>query len=71
MHAIRILAGMDSAPPQCAGRSSVSDARRRRPPAQLIPRNPFGFKDGTRNLKAEDTDLLRQHLWVKPGDGPD
>jgi deferrochelatase/peroxidase EfeB len=38
---------------------------------QVTPRNLFGFKDGTRNLKAEQTDLLREHLWVQPGDGPD
>jgi deferrochelatase/peroxidase EfeB len=38
--------------------------------AQATPRNLFGFKDGTRNLKAEQTDLLREHLWVRSGDGP-
>ena len=38
--------------------------------SQATPRNLFGFKDGTKNLKAEETDLLRQHLWVQPGDGP-
>jgi deferrochelatase/peroxidase EfeB len=37
---------------------------------QATPRNLFGFKDGTRNLKAEETTLLREHLWVQPGDGP-
>ena len=37
---------------------------------QDTPRNLFGFKDGTRNLKAEDSDLLDQHVWVQPGDGP-
>jgi deferrochelatase/peroxidase EfeB len=37
---------------------------------QKTPRNLFGFKDGTANLKAEQTDLLRDHLWVQPGDGP-
>ncbi|WP_431974349.1 iron uptake transporter deferrochelatase/peroxidase subunit [Micromonospora haikouensis] len=38
---------------------------------QATPRNLFGFKDGTANLKAEDGGLLREHLWVQPGDGPD
>ncbi|HEY0696344.1 MAG TPA: iron uptake transporter deferrochelatase/peroxidase subunit, partial [Micromonospora sp.] len=38
---------------------------------QATPRNLFGFKDGTANLKAEDTDLLREHLWAQPGDGAD
>jgi deferrochelatase/peroxidase EfeB len=39
--------------------------------AQQTPRNLFGFKDGTNNLKAEEPDLLDQHVWVQPGDGPD
>src|SRR5204863_3446427 len=38
--------------------------------AQVTPRNLFGFKDGTRNLKAEDTAALAEHLWVRPEDGP-
>ena len=38
---------------------------------QATARNLFGFKDGTANLKAEETDRLRDHLWVQPGDGPD
>ncbi|MGE3287882.1 MAG: iron uptake transporter deferrochelatase/peroxidase subunit [Pseudonocardia sp.] len=38
---------------------------------QETPRNLFGFKDGTRNILAEDTDLLERHVWVQPGDGPD
>ncbi|MEV1288683.1 iron uptake transporter deferrochelatase/peroxidase subunit [Micromonospora sp. NPDC049679] len=36
---------------------------------QATPRNLFGFKDGTANLKAEDTDLLRDHLWAQSADG--
>jgi deferrochelatase/peroxidase EfeB len=32
--------------------------------AQATPRNLLGFKDGTRNLKAEQTQLLNQHVWV-------
>jgi deferrochelatase/peroxidase EfeB len=36
---------------------------------QATPRNLFGFKDGTANLKAEEPDLLREQLWVQPGDG--
>jgi deferrochelatase/peroxidase EfeB len=39
--------------------------------SQATPRNLFGFKDGTANLKAEQADLLREHLWVAPGDGPE
>jgi deferrochelatase/peroxidase EfeB len=37
---------------------------------QATPRNLFGFKDGTANLKAEETSLLREHLWARSGDGP-
>jgi deferrochelatase/peroxidase EfeB len=39
--------------------------------AQATPRNLMGFKDGTDNLKAEDTALLDRHVWVQPGDGPE
>jgi deferrochelatase/peroxidase EfeB len=35
--------------------------------AQATPRNLFGFKDGTANLKAEDPKLLENHVWVQPG----
>jgi deferrochelatase/peroxidase EfeB len=38
--------------------------------AQETPRNLFGFKDGTNNLKAEDPAGLDEHVWVHPGDGP-
>jgi deferrochelatase/peroxidase EfeB len=36
--------------------------------AQTTPRNLFGFKDGTANLKAEDLTKLRKHVWVAKGD---
>ncbi|MFD3446434.1 iron uptake transporter deferrochelatase/peroxidase subunit [Microbacteriaceae bacterium 4G12] len=36
--------------------------------AQTTPRNLFGFKDGTANVKAEDTGLVDDHVWVSPGD---
>ncbi|HZA10751.1 iron uptake transporter deferrochelatase/peroxidase subunit [Mycobacterium sp.] len=39
--------------------------------SQQTPRNLFGFKDGTRNIKAEDTDKLNNHVWVARGDGAD
>ncbi|HEX7297700.1 MAG TPA: iron uptake transporter deferrochelatase/peroxidase subunit [Solirubrobacteraceae bacterium] len=32
--------------------------------SQATPRNLMGFKDGTANLKAEDTSALAQHVWV-------
>ncbi|MFL6065569.1 MAG: iron uptake transporter deferrochelatase/peroxidase subunit [Friedmanniella sp.] len=39
--------------------------------SQATPRNLFGFKDGTMNLKAEQPELLDQHVWVPAGDGRD
>jgi deferrochelatase/peroxidase EfeB len=38
--------------------------------SQQTPRNLLGFKDGTANLKAEETAELDEHLWVANGDGP-
>lgn len=37
---------------------------------QATPRNLFGFKDGTNNLKSDQTDLLDKNVWVGEGDGP-
>ncbi|GAA2854090.1 iron uptake transporter deferrochelatase/peroxidase subunit [Pseudonocardia halophobica] len=39
--------------------------------AQDTPRNLFGFKDGTNNLKAEEPTELDANVWVQPGDGPE
>jgi len=36
--------------------------------AQATPRNMFGFKDGTANIKAEDAEALDEHVWVAPDD---
>lgn len=38
--------------------------------AQTTPRNLFGFKDGTNNLKAQDGDLLKKFVWVGPSSNP-
>ncbi len=38
--------------------------------SQETPRNLMGFKDGTNNLKAEDTALMNEHVWVNSGDQP-
>ena len=32
--------------------------------SQSTPRNLFGFKDGTANVKAEETAALDEHVWV-------
>ncbi|MFT4086438.1 MAG: iron uptake transporter deferrochelatase/peroxidase subunit [Gordonia sp. (in: high G+C Gram-positive bacteria)] len=37
---------------------------------QETPRNLFGFKDGTANLRAEDTDKLKRWVWVDAADNP-
>ena len=36
--------------------------------AQTTPRNLLGFKDGTANIKAEETGAVERHVWVEPGD---
>ena len=38
--------------------------------AQTTPRNLFGFKDGTSNIKAEHADQLDEFVWVAPSDDP-
>ncbi|GEE00857.1 peroxidase [Gordonia spumicola] len=37
---------------------------------QDTPRNMFGFKDGTANIRAEDTGTLDEHVWVAASDNP-
>jgi deferrochelatase/peroxidase EfeB len=36
--------------------------------SQSTPRNLFGFKDGTMNVKAEETSDVEKHVWVGAGD---
>jgi len=36
--------------------------------SQDTPRNLMGFKDGTNNIKAEDTKVLTDHVWVRGGE---
>ncbi|MFT4166237.1 MAG: iron uptake transporter deferrochelatase/peroxidase subunit [Microlunatus sp.] len=38
--------------------------------SQTTPRNLFGFKDGTANLKAEEPALVDKHVWVSAGADP-
>ena len=38
--------------------------------SQQTPRNLFGFKDGTANLKAEQQSEVDKHLWVSADDDP-
>jgi deferrochelatase/peroxidase EfeB len=37
--------------------------------SQVTPRNLMGFKDGTNNIRADDTELLDEHVWVGSDDG--
>jgi len=37
---------------------------------QSTARNLFGFKDGTQNVKAEETSAVAEHVWVDAADGP-
>ena len=46
------------------GRTSSTSA------AQSTPRNLFGQKDGTNNIKAEETDYLDEHVWISSSQGP-
>ena len=39
--------------------------------SQDTPRNLMGMKDGTANIRAEDTDAMRRFVWLGTGDGPD
>jgi deferrochelatase/peroxidase EfeB len=39
--------------------------------SQVTPRNLFGFKDGTANLKAEEPDAVAEHVWVSREAGPE
>jgi len=38
--------------------------------AQSTPRNLMGLKDGTANIKAEDTGLMDRFVWVQEDEGP-
>jgi deferrochelatase/peroxidase EfeB len=38
--------------------------------AQVTPRNLMGFKDGTDNIRAEDTAEMNDYVWAQPADGP-
>ena len=46
------------------GRASATGA------GQVTPRNLMGFKDGTRNIHADDTGALDQYVWVDTADNP-
>src|SRR5262249_55101609 len=37
---------------------------------QSTPRNMWGSKDGTSNVKPDDPAAMDQHVWVAPADGP-
>ncbi len=37
---------------------------------QSTPRNLMGFKDGTDNIRAEDTGAMNDFVWVQDRDGP-
>jgi deferrochelatase/peroxidase EfeB len=63
-HAIRNLAriGIGTVVPKWLetgfGRTAATS------PTQATPRNLLGFKDGTRNIKGDETDLLDDYVWI-------
>lgn len=38
--------------------------------SQGTTRNLMGFKDGTDNIRAEDSEAMERFVWVQPDDGP-
>ena len=70
VHAVRNLARMGSGVVAVRwsqlgfGRTSSTST------TQQTPRNMFGFKDGTANLKAEDPAALAKHVWIDKADVP-
>lgn len=38
--------------------------------SQSTPRNLFGQKDGTANIKAENPEELAEHVWISDAQGP-
>jgi deferrochelatase/peroxidase EfeB len=39
--------------------------------SQETPRNLMGFKDGTNNIKSDETEALSKHVWASGSDGAD
>lgn len=70
VHAVRNLARLAFGAAQVRwsqlgfGRTSSTSDR------QVTPRNLFGFKDGTANVKAEEQAALDEFVWVADGDDP-
>lgn len=69
-HAIHVLARLASGAAtlrwtqQGFGRTSSTSR------SQPTPRNLMGFKDGTNNIRAEDSEAMDEFVWVQPSDGP-
>jgi deferrochelatase/peroxidase EfeB len=68
-HAIHVLARLASGAAtlrwtqQGFGRTSSTSR------SQQTPRNLMGFKDGTDNIRAEDSEAMEKFVWVQPSDG--
>lgn len=67
IHELARIAGATARPrwsQQGFGRTSSTSR------TQSTQRNLIGFKDGTDNLRAEDTSELEEFVWVNPGEQP-
>jgi deferrochelatase/peroxidase EfeB len=69
-HAVHVLARLASTAAtlrytqQGFGRTSSTSR------TQLTARNLMGFKDGTANIRSEDTQAMNEYVWVQREDGP-
>ncbi|HEX7610859.1 MAG TPA: iron uptake transporter deferrochelatase/peroxidase subunit [Solirubrobacteraceae bacterium] len=68
-HAVHVLAGLAAGTARLRwtqlgfGRTSSTTQ------GQTTPRNLMGFKDGTDNIRAEDTAAMDGYVWAQPQDG--
>jgi deferrochelatase/peroxidase EfeB len=70
-HAIHVLARIASGAATLRWSQSGFGRTSSTSRSQETPRNLMGFKDGTRNIRAEEAEAMDEFVWVPVGDGPD